>query len=108
MATEEAEGFSDHFRSVTVTAIAALAGVIAALISSVITGEVSSLDAAQQAAKNQNAQLVVLGAILIQPLLLRVLGLLKDDFGLKDFLYIAFMTFSLWFVTWGVLLTTSI
>lgn len=104
MATEEASGVSDHFRSVTVTAIAALAGIAAALVSWRMTGDAAT---AAQAAKNQNAQMVMLAAILVQPLMLRLLGLLKDDFGVKDFLFIAFMTFSLWFVSWAILLTSS-
>ena len=30
-----------------------------------------------------------------------------QEFGAKDILYVAFMTFSLWFVSWTVLLTTG-
>ena len=30
-----------------------------------------------------------------------------DDFGPKEYLYIAFITFSMWFITWGILLTTN-
>jgi hypothetical protein len=103
MATEEADRFSGHFRSVTVSAIAAIAGVIAALVSAAVTGDMAPVEAAE----NQTAQLAVVVAVLVQPPLLRVLGLLKDDFGLKDFLYIAFLTFSMWFVSWTILLTTT-
>jgi hypothetical protein len=46
-------------------------------------------------------------AILVQYPLQKVLGILKDDFGAKDFLFILFITFSMWFVTWTVILTSG-
>jgi hypothetical protein len=30
-----------------------------------------------------------------------------EEFGAKDYLYVAFMTFSLWFVSWTIILTTG-
>jgi hypothetical protein len=30
-----------------------------------------------------------------------------EDFGAKDYLYVLFMTFALWFVGWTVLLTAG-
>jgi len=94
----------DHFRGVTVTAIAALFGILAAALSSALTAGAADPAAA---ARNQRALEIVLLAILVQPGVLRLVGLLKDDFGIKDFLFIAFMTFSMWFVAWGVLLSTG-
>ncbi len=108
MATETSDGYNDHFRSITVTTIAALAGIAAALLSSAVTPDPSTTEAAAQAARNTRAQQAVAVAILLQPILLRVAGLLKDDFGVKDFLFIAFMTFSMWYVTWGIMLTTGV
>jgi len=104
MATEDADGYDTHFRSVTVTAIAALAGVVAALISMFLT---TGAESATAAAKDQTAQLLVLAVIPVQLVLLRGVGLLKDDFGAKDFLFVLFMTFSMWFITFGVVLTTG-
>ncbi|PSQ17671.1 hypothetical protein BRD00_06950 [Halobacteriales archaeon QS_8_69_26] len=104
MSTETESGIDRaHLRGVTVTAIAALFGVAAAVGSSVMTAGADPT----VAANSQRALEVVLLAILVQPLLLKVVGLLKDDFGVKDFLFIAFMTFSMWFVSWGVLLSTG-
>jgi hypothetical protein len=52
------------------------------------------------------------GAIIVQFPVFRLLEaagiqLDTDDFGAKDYLYVAFMTFSLWFVSWAILLTTG-
>ncbi len=51
--------------------------------------------------------LVLAVAIAAQFPILRVIGIDTDDLSTKDVLYIGFMTFSLWFVSWGILLTTG-
>jgi|APHM01.1.fsa_nt_gi hypothetical protein len=96
-------GVSDHVRAVTVTAIAALSGVGAALVSGELTAGLPPADAATQL----EPLMVVFALVALQPALLRAVGLLKEDFSAKDFLYLLFMTFSLWFVTWSVLLTSG-
>ena len=35
------------------------------------------------------------------------MGIDTGDLSAKDYLYIVFMTFSLWYVTWAILLTTG-
>ena len=103
MSTESADQRESHLRSVTITTITALAGVGAAIASAYLAGDVSAADAA----KNQQAQLVVLAAIVVQFPLYSILG--YDDFGgVKDFLFVVFMTFSLWFLTWGIILMTGV
>ncbi|MDY6779994.1 MAG: hypothetical protein SV760_05520, partial [Halobacteria archaeon] len=42
-------------------------------------------------------------AVVVQKPFLPYLG--KDEMSTKDWLYVAFMTFDLWFVSWTVLLT---
>jgi len=105
MATERIAGFErDHFRAITVTSIAALAGIAAAVVSSVFTAGMDPT-----AAATATEPLYVLAAAIgVQPLLLKAVGLMKDDFGAKDGLFIAFMTFSMWFLTRGVILTTGV
>ncbi len=104
MATESISDRREHVRSIGVTALAALAGIGSALLSAMITSGM----AAGEAAGDQRAQLIVLGAILVQFLLIRVTGIYdEDELGPKHYLFVAFMTFSLWYVTWGILLTTS-
>ncbi|MFW6448639.1 MAG: hypothetical protein ACOC0X_03740 [Halobacteriota archaeon] len=50
---------------------------------------------------------MLLIAILVQLPLYRIMG--YEEFGGgKDVLYVAFMTFSLWFITFGIILTTGV
>ncbi|QCC50236.1 EMC6-like membrane protein [Halapricum salinum] len=98
MATETVERDSGHVRSVTVTTLASLAGIVAMLTSEYAIGVDPS----------SNVSLfVVLGAIAVQLPILKATGIDTDDFSTKDYLYIAFMTFSLWFVSWTLVLTAS-
>lgn len=102
MATETATGFSDHMRGVTVTTLACLAGVAAALASGYVVG--TSAEAAQQ-----TLSLGILGAFILGQLpLLRVVGIDVEGFGVKDYLYVAFMTFTLWFISYGIMLTAGV
>ncbi|QLD89882.1 hypothetical protein HWV07_12940 [Natronomonas salina] len=102
MATESAERRVAHVRGVTVTALACLAGVVAAVVSSAVAS----------GATDTLGVYVLAAAVIVQFPLHRVLEqagveLDVDDFGPKDYLYVAFMTFALWFVCWTILLTTG-
>lgn len=96
MATDVREERAAHIRGVTVTALASLAGVLAGIVSQALTsGPADPLG-------------VVVLALLValQFPILKVTGAV-DEFSTRDQLFIGFMTFSLWFVTWGILLTTD-
>ena len=97
MATDTVDRRAAHVRGLTVTTLASLTGVAAALVSQAVAGS----------ATDNIALYVVVGAIAIQFPVLKVLGIDVDDFSTKDYLYVAFMTFSLWFVSWGVLLSAN-
>ncbi len=102
MATDTAERRTAHIRGVTVTAIACLAGVVAALVSGAVADGAGDILGVY----------ILTSAIIVQFPLFKLiemagLELNTDDFGAKDYLYIAFMTFSLWFVCWAILLTTG-
>jgi uncharacterized membrane protein len=100
MATEQAsERRSSHLRGVTVTAVATLAGVAAAVVSAAYLGT---------AATDRLGLAIVGGFVVVQLPVLRALGIDIDDFSTKDHLYVVFMTFSLWFVTWTILLTNGV
>ncbi|WP_246986630.1 EMC6-like membrane protein [Halorientalis marina] len=102
MATETADERAAHIRGVTVTTLAAVAGIAAAVVSQVVTAGQDPVTAAS----SNTALYVLVGAILAQLPVLQVLGIDVEDFSAKDYLYVGFMTFSLWFVAWGVMLTT--
>ncbi|WP_255192299.1 hypothetical protein [Natronobeatus ordinarius] len=108
MSTESISDRGEHVRSIGVTAFAALLGVAAAFLSLIVTGEPATLEEASAAATDQRAYLIVLGAIVVQFPLINLAGIYEEDeFGFKHYLFITFMTFSIWFVVWGILLTTQ-
>lgn len=100
--SDEPSERSAHLRAITITSIAALAGVAAAIGSALLTGDMEATAAASETAP----QLLLVATIGVQlPIYTRV----YDDWGgAKDYLFVVFMTFSLWFVTWGVILTTGV
>ncbi len=102
MATESQSGLSDHLRGVTVTTLACLAGVVAALVSARLVGT------GVEDAVSRQSLLIVGGLTAAQLPILRAIGIDVSEFGAKDYLYVVFMTFVLWFVTFGVLLTEGV
>jgi len=102
MATDTTTGLSDHMRGVTVTTVACLAGLGAAIGSATIFGTTAA------DAVGTGQVLLVASAVLIQFPLLKLVGVDVDEFGIKDNLYITFMTFCLWFMTYTVLLTSAV
>lgn len=100
---EVSEARHEHIRAVTITVLAALAGVFAAVLSGVLTADLEPDDAAL----DLGAISVLILAIMIQIPLYPRLGF-EDWGGAKDILYVVFMTFALWFITFGVVLTTGV
>ena len=95
----------EHIRSIGVTAVACLAGVGAAFASDALTAG----ETADAAATDPLTYLLVFGLIGIQLLVLPAIGIYDDEeFGIKHYLFITLMTFSFWFITWGVMLTTEV
>lgn len=93
-------GLSDHARSVVVTTVCCLAGIAAAVVSAVYVGTDPT------AARSTTAVLVLGGFVLIQYPAYKAVGI--GDFGVKDNLYVAFLTFCLWFISYTVLLTSAV
>ena len=98
MATHTADGMRSHMRGLTVTTITAVAGIGAAFGSNAIASGATDI----------TGLLVVAVAVVAQFPVLRVIGIGQDDLSTKDVLYIAFMTVSMWFVAWAILLTTGV
>ena len=93
-------GMSGHARGVVVTTICCLAGIAAGVVSAAFVGT-DPADAASTTA------VVVLGAfLLVQYPVYKAVGV--GDFGVKDNLYVAFLTFTLWFISYTVLLTSAV
>jgi hypothetical protein len=101
MATETQTGLTGHIRGVTVTTLACLGGLAAALAAGVVVGT------GPEAASDVRALAFLVAAIAGQYPVLKVIGVDVADFGAKDHLYVSFMTFALWFITFAILLTTG-
>lgn len=94
---EESGGYSDYIRKVGVTTGATLSGIAAGIVSSQFA----------TSAGDRTALMVLAAAIFVQFPLYRLIGMDMDEFTTKSRIYIVFMTFVLWFISWGVLLTTG-
>lgn len=102
MSTVTLSDRGEHLRSIGVTSSCALLGVAAALVSYTQVG------ASAAAAGDSLALSIVLGAILIETAAVKLSGIYgEDELGMKHYLFISFMIFSFWFVTWGILLTET-
>ena len=109
MATESISDRREHIRSIGVTALAALSGVGAALLSAAVTADPATVEEAIEIASDSQTYMIVLGAILTLILLIKHSGIYtEDELGPKHYLFILFMVFAFWFVTWGIILTTSV
>jgi len=97
VASESDDGFSSYMRSITVTTGATLLGIAAGVLSHTLA----------TAPDDTTGVIIMIVAIAVQLPLYKLIGIDTDDFGAKDTLYIAFMTFALWFVSWGILLTAA-
>ncbi|EMA70103.1 hypothetical protein C461_01442 [Halorubrum aidingense JCM 13560] len=93
-------GITGHTRSVVVTTITCLAGIAAGVVSAMYVGT-------DVAAAESTTLVLVMGAfVLVQYPLYKVIGV--GDFGVKDNLYVAFLTFTLWFISYTVLATSTV
>ncbi len=105
MSTDTMSDRREHIRSISVTALACLAGVGAAFGSLYLTEGAADVDAA---ATDPLTYLLVFGLIGLQLVLLPAVGIYDDEeFGIKHYLFITLMTFAFWFITWGMILTTG-
>jgi hypothetical protein len=98
--SDESERLSDHARSATVTGTATILGIVAGIASTLFATNAGQPD-------NTLGLGLLIGAVLVQFPFYQVVGIDVTEFETKDQLYIFFMSFALWFITWGLLLTTG-
>ena len=90
-------GVSPYIRSITVTTTATLGGIAAGVVSTLLVE-----------GSGGPIGLVILAAVIVLEIpILRLVGIDTGDFGTKDRLYIGFMSFALWYITWAIFLTTG-
>ncbi len=78
------------------TAVASIFGIIAGILSYLATGNTRSRDAF--------AILILFFMIYIQKFILKQLNVNVEELSGKDWFYIGFITFDLWYVSWVFLL----
>ena len=97
MSTESGDRRDSHIQSLIVVAATTIGGVAAG----VGTAEVA-------AGPSDQAALAVVGVVLgVELLIIQVLGVDVREFSTKDQLYVLFMTFSMWYVAWTILLSAG-
>jgi hypothetical protein len=92
------EGIDPYIRSITVTTVATVLGMIAGVVAHFVATSPDDI----------TGVLVLVAAIVLQFPIYQLCGIDTSDFGMKDQLYVGFMTFTLWFVTWGILMTAGV
>ena len=97
MATDTVDSRRAHLRGITVTAVSALLGIAAAFGSFAFAS----------GPNDTGVVYVLVAAILVQIPALQATGI-KPEFSAKDYAYVAFMTFALWFVTLTILFTANV
>jgi hypothetical protein len=103
MATDTADDRAAHLRGMTVTALAAILGIVAAFGSIVAVGDATPTGIASSSI----AVYVLIATIAVQYPLLKGTGIVEEFSG-KDIIYVAFMTFTFWFVCLTILLTAGV
>jgi len=94
MATETRDRRAAHRRGITITSVVSIAGIVAGVLSAMFASS-----------PTDQLGLIVLVAVTAVSLgVLRAIGVKIEEFSTKDHLYVWFMSFSLWFITWGILL----
>ncbi len=93
-----------HVRGVKVTAFSCILGIAAGVLSWALTQ--GMVVGAADAFPDRTGLAVLVGAVAVQKPFLPYLG--KHEMSKKDWAYVGFMTFDLWFVTWTVLLTAGV
>jgi len=95
--SEAADRRQSHIRSLVVTAATTLGGAIAGTATFYVAA----------GPKDTIGLAVLTVAIALELGVIQLLGVDVEDFSTKDQLYVVFMSFSMWFVVWTILLTTQ-
>jgi hypothetical protein len=97
---DSGERFSQHQRAILITSTATILGIVA--------GVASTLYATTDGLPDDTLGFgILVAAVIIQFPFYQAVGIDIREFDTKDQLYIFFMSFSMWFITWGILLTTG-
>jgi hypothetical protein len=97
MSTETGEELDSYIQSLIVIAATTLGGIGAGVATNTVA-----------AGPSDQAALAIVGIALgVELVIMQVAGVDVRDFSTKDQLYVLFMTFSMWYVTWTILLSAG-
>jgi hypothetical protein len=103
---QKVDKLAAHNERILRTVIACLMGIIAGIASFLLSGQVDAATGSQSNAII--GWLILLAGIVFQRHVFMIAKIDYTSLGGKDWFYQAFMTFSLWFISWTLLLTTTI
>lgn len=86
-----------HIRSLRATGTSTLFGIAAGILTSLVASSPSDI----------LALIPLIAGLLFGLLVMQLLGVNISEFSKKDHLYVAFMTFTMWFITWALLLSIN-
>lgn len=94
---DKAGGYEQFERSLIVTTGSTLMGIAAGVTAGIYVNSPG----------DRLSLIILLGAIVVQFPVYSLLGMETEEFGAKGNLYIAFMTFVMWFISWTLVMTTG-
>lgn len=97
---------ASHNERILRTVIACMMGILAGIASFIFAGQVDLATGSQPNAII--GLLILLAGIVFQRHIFMIVRIDYTTLGGKDWFYQGFMTFSLWFISWTLLLTTTI
>jgi hypothetical protein len=97
MSTETGDELDSRIQSLVVIAVTTLGGIGAGVATNAVA-----------AGPSDQSGLLMFGAALgVELLVMQLAGVDVRGFSTKDQLYVLFMTFSMWYVAWTILLSTG-
>ena len=88
-----------HLRSLRATVTSTIVGIVAALVTHLLSSGPSDILFSIP---------ILIASLFLGLGIMQLLGVNVSAFSKKDHFYVSFMTFTMWFVTWTLLLTANV
>ena len=88
-----------HLRSLRATGTSTIVGIVAALVTHLLSSGPSDILFSIP---------ILIASLFLGLGIMQLLGVNVSAFSKKDHFYVSFMTFTMWFVTWTLLLTANV
>jgi hypothetical protein len=97
---------AEHIKRINRTLVACFMGILAGALAFYLSGEIDPITGQQ--ANTMLGVLFLAAAIVFQKYIFAAIKIDYTELNKKDWFYQGFMTFALWFMTWTILLTTTV